>query len=151
LFPTSNAKFPLLLYAKFFFGYLQYPTSVALQKFCADLKNDIFFSNFRHLKIKIFRSVSLEKLSSSSEGEEEPKVEWIKGEYNNDTDLGEFGDDQRANMVSIMQQIPFGGSFFTQTWPDWLFSAHTGSEIIAQICRYSPSDLDRVLNDLHGF
>ena len=54
----------------------------------------------------------------------------------------EFDDEQRANMVSIMQQIQYGGSLLTQSWPQWLMSSHTGSELLGQLCRNCPESSD---------
>jgi len=46
LFHTNNAKFPPLSPWRKIFGYVQYPRSGAFQKFCGDLKNDLFSDFF---------------------------------------------------------------------------------------------------------
>lgn len=89
------------------------------------------------------RSISIEKgNSSSSEAEDETKDEWVKTTFLQDDEMVEFDDEQRANMVSIMQQIQYGGSLLTQSWPQWLMSSHTGSELLGQLCRNCPESSD---------
>ena len=64
---------------------------------------------------------------------------WTKVDWETLPPVNEYTDDQRANMISIMQQIPYGGNLLSQIWPDWLNSNVSGSQIIAQLCRFAPS------------
>ena len=95
----------------------------------------------------MFCSISLEKEESCSDTEDEIKVEWIKGDLEGepiDGALAEFNDEQRANMVSLMQQIPYGGSLLSQSWPGWLTSSKSGVQIVAQLCRHSPKTAEPI-------
>lgn len=64
---------------------------------------------------------------------------WTKVDWETLPPVNEYSDDQRANMISIMQQIPYGGNLLSQIWPDWLNSNVSGSQIVAQLCRFAPN------------
>lgn len=92
-------------------------------------------------------SISLDKEESCSDTEDEIKVEWVKEDVDGETldgALVEFNDEQRANMVSLMQQIPYGGSLLSESWPGWLTSSKSGAQIVAQLCRHSPKSADPI-------
>ena len=54
-----------------------------------------------------------------SDNDEDGKWRTVKsGAY--DEVIEEYTDEQRVNIVSIMQTVPFGGDLFSTVWPDWL-------------------------------
>ena len=58
--------------------------------------------------------------------------------------MEEYSDDQRENIVSIMQTVPFGGDLFDHSWPDWLSSSESGSMKLVRLCLQCPDTTDPV-------
>ena len=81
---------------------------------------------FRARKNTLF-SISLDKdsISSSSsdeenEGDNEDSSLWQSVTDPSDSLIEEYSDDQRENIISIIQTVPFGGDLFNTVWPQWL-------------------------------
>ena len=81
---------------------------------------------FRARKNTLF-SISLDKdsISSSSSDEEneadnEESSLWQSVTDPSDSLIEEYSDDQRENIISIIQTVPFGGDLFNTVWPQWL-------------------------------
>lgn len=79
-----------------------------------------------HEKNTLF-SISLDKdsISSSSsdeenEGDNEDSSLWQSVTDPSDSLIEEYSDDQRENIISIIQTVPFGGDLFNTVWPQWL-------------------------------
>ena len=53
-------------------------------------------------------------------------------------------DEQRENIVSIMQTVPFGGDLFDQSWPQWLSGTESGSMKLLRLCLQCPDTTDPV-------
>ena len=81
-----------------------------------------------------FFSISLDKDSiSSSSSDEENEAEneesslWQSVTDPSDSLIEEYSDDQRENIISIIQTVPFGGDLFNTVWPQWLSGRYKSS------------------------
>ena len=62
------------------------------------------------------------ELSDDSDVEEESRSPWVPKKIEFEEPLVEYSDDQRDNMVSIMQTIPLGENLLSGSWPSWSIS-----------------------------
>ena len=83
--------------------------------------------NILNLQSIFHFSISLDKdsISSSSSDEEndvnnEDSSIWQSVADPSDDLIEEYSDDQRENIISIIQTVPFGGDLFNTVWPQWL-------------------------------
>jgi len=100
---------------------------------------------FRARKNTLF-SISLDKdsISSSSsdeenEGDNEDSSLWQSVTDPSDSLIEEYSDDQRENIISIIQTVPFGGDLFNTVWPQWLSGRYRTFSIIGVVtfeCRF---------------
>ena len=58
--------------------------------------------------------------------------------------MEEYSDEQRANIVSLMQSIPFGGDLFDHKWPGWLESRESGAMKLGRLCMHCPDTTDPI-------
>merc|ERR1711935_60259 len=87
--------------------------------------------------------------SSSDDDDEEDEDddnddEWMAASNEADTILEEYSDEQRANIVSLMQSIPFGGDLFDHKWPGWLESRESGAMKLGRLCMHCPDTTDPI-------
>jgi len=102
-------------------------------------------------KIEQEKSISLDKdsISSSSsdeenEGDNEDSSLWQSVTDPSDSLIEEYSDDQRENIISIIQTVPFGGDLFNTVWPQWLSGSESGSMKLARVCLGCPETTDPV-------
>ena len=73
-----------------------------------------------------------DSISSSSSDEEndvnnEDSSIWQSVADPSDDLIEEYSDDQRENIISIIQTVPFGGDLFNTVWPQWLSGRYNQS------------------------
>ena len=89
-------------------------------------ERNIFFgrSELRRTPIPANEKAKDDGVSDESDVEEESVSPWLAKKIEFEEPMTEYSDEQRDNMVSIMQAIPLGENLLSGSWPAWSISRY---------------------------
>lgn len=104
-------------------------------------ERNIFFGRSELRKTPIPSEKTKDDVSDESDVEESVSP-WLAKKIEFEEPMTEYSDEQRDNMVSIMQAIPLGENLLSGSWPAWSISRNSGAFQVAYLCRHCPSSTD---------